>query len=544
MNNNEASGDGEAREEKVRLLENGSSSESDSEDSFAGSEALLSSTSQRPKYWRYVSAAMSPLQYLQSVKWKALLFRTAIFLTPSFLQGPKAREQIRPPKLSPTAYLDGMRGLAALFVFFCHYFYQAFTIAKGWGNGEENRHFLKLPFLRLWYQGPPAVCVFFVISGYALSYRPLKLLRSGATADFATTMSSLTFRRGIRLYLPTAISTFMIITLLRLGAYELTRGFANDRKYMKNIIENHPVRMESAYAQYRDWVIHMFRFVHVFGWDKYGGSTSELSQLHAALCSRLTFFSKVYDVHLWTIPVEFRCSLYLFLVLIGTARLRTMYRFMSVGGILWFTYRHSRWELCLFYCGMLLAELDHIRGAHIPAPALPQTEKTPSRSCTRFKGVFWALASILALYFLCQPDDGGEKTPGWVYLTSLIPKWWTEEIYRYWQSIGAVLFVLAVGYSPRWQWFFNTAVVQYFGKISYALYLMHGPAMHTVGYHFEMMAYRITGVEGYNYNAGFILGALFVIPTVIWWADVFWRAVDVPTVKFAKWFENKVRRQD
>lgn len=215
----------------------------------------------------------APLRHVRSISWLPLLLRFGIFLIPSFLQGRHAREQIRPAKLSPTAYLDGMRGLAALFVFFCHYFYQAFIIAEGWGAGENNYHFLKLPFIRLWYQGPPAVCLFFVISGYALSYRPLKFVRSGASTDFSTAISSLVFRRGIRLYLPTAISTFMIICLLRIGAYEWTRDFANDRTYMKNVIEPHPECMESASAQFVDWAWHMFRFVHVFGWDKYGGST-------------------------------------------------------------------------------------------------------------------------------------------------------------------------------------------------------------------------------------------------------------------------------
>lgn len=247
-----------------------------------------------------------------------------------------------------------------------------------------------------------------------------------------------------------------------------------------------------------------------------------------------------YDVHLWTIPVEYRCSLYLFLVLAGTARLQTRFRFLVVTGIMWFTYRHSRWELVLFFCGMLLAEMDLIRGAHKAPPAELPLHETATTKFRRSKKVFWAALSILGLYLMCQPDVKGDITPGWIWLHSMIPTWWQEEPYRYYQSLGAIIFAFAVGYSSSWQWFFNTPVVQYFGKLSYAIYLMHGPAMHCIGYHWERMAYNITGVEGYWYNAGFVLGSVFCIPTVIWCADIFWRAADIPTVKFAKWVESKV----
>ena len=228
---------------------------------------------------RWTSAMKLPVESLASTHWRMLFLRLLMFLIPSFLQGRHAREQIRPAKLSPTAYLDGMRGLAALFVYFCHYSYQAFIIAKGWGMDEFNYHFLKLPFFRLFYQGPPAVCVFFVISGYALSYKPLKLARSRSSAELANTISSLVFRRGIRLFLPTAISTLMIVCLLQLGAYEPTREFANDRAFMKNIVEPHPAPMETIWAQFVDWLWQMYHFVHIFSWDKYGGQPRKSSSL-------------------------------------------------------------------------------------------------------------------------------------------------------------------------------------------------------------------------------------------------------------------------
>jgi hypothetical protein len=205
-----------------------------------------------------------------------------------------------------------------------------------------------------------------------------------------------------------------------------------------------------------------------------------------------------------------------------------------------FTYRNSRWELLMFLCGMVLAEIDLIRGAHVSSPALPMEEKTSPARPQWYQRIFWAVVSIVGLYLMSQPDQGGERTPGWVYLTSLIPKWWDAEKYRYWQCAGAVVFVLAVSRSANWQRVFNSAFVQYLGKISYALYLMHGPIIHAFGYHFEKWAYSVTGIEGPRFTAGFILSSFLVIPTVFWWADIFWRAVDIPTVKFAKWWENKL----
>ncbi|KAJ4204548.1 hypothetical protein NW759_014885 [Fusarium solani] len=465
-------------------------------------------------------AAFMTVPVVRGASWRVLT-RLLIFLIPSFLQGRHAREQIRPAKLAPTAYLDGMRGLAALFVYIYHYSSQAFDTGVGWGCDETNYHFLKLPFIRLFYQGAPAVSTFFVISGYALSYRPSKLIQSHSYTELLNTMSSLVFRRGIRLYLPTAISAIIIICLLRLGAYERTREFANDRKYMKNLVVDHPPRMESAYEQ---WSTLAWLALHVFDWDKTPGPIS-------------------YNGHLWTIPIEFRCSLFLFLTILGTARLQTRWRFLTVTGIMWITYRNCSWELLLFFCGMLLAELDHIRNAHIPpAPSLDEKlePSSPPSLWDRVMPWLWTVLSILGLYFMCQPDSRGEVTPGWIYLSSLIPEWWTEAQYRYWQSIGAVIFILAVGHCPGWQRFFNTVIMQYLGKISYALYLMHGPVIHAIGFNWERWAYSLTGVEGGWYNTGFILGAVLCILTVMWWADVFWRAVDIPTVKLAKWVEGKL----
>ncbi|KAI0179304.1 acyltransferase [Hypoxylon sp. FL1284] len=516
-----------SHEEKLALIEERSISDVESESGRIDLDGRFSKI-----HW--AATAKSYCNGLRLSSWSSTTLRTCFFLLPSFLQHRGARDRFRPEKLHPTAYLDGMRGLAALFVFFCHYFYTAFRIAEGWGRDGDNHQFWRLPFIRLLYSGPSMVCIFFVISGYALSLKPLKQARNRSFDGFSQTMTSFIFRRFFRLYLPPFISTFGVLILLRLGIYEMTRDFASDRQYVHNVIEHHPVLEETTRAQLWHWMREMYDFVHIWGWEKFGGATG-------------------YDVHLWTIPVEFRCSMMLFLVMLGTARLRSGFRFLCIGILMWFVLRSDRWEMLLFLSGTVIAELDLIRGAHEPsAPQQPSAPlallpigNTPeSAPAKRSSGsYFWVVLSIPALYLMSEPDAGPTGVPGWEYLETLIPEWFSDK-YRYYQMIGSILFVVCAARSAGWQRVFNTPLVQYFGRISYALYLMHGPVTHTAGFAIQRRAWALTGTEGYAYNSGMVLASLINIPLVIWAADVFWRAVDTPTVRFAKWLEAKLSISD
>jgi peptidoglycan/LPS O-acetylase OafA/YrhL len=452
--------------------------------------------------------------------WSTAAARIGCALVPSFLQRRSGREE----KLHPSAYLDGMRGLAALFVFFCHYFYTAFVIAEGWAM-TETFEFARLPFIRLLYAGPSAVCVFFIISGYALSLKPLKQARSQSFEGFSKTMSSMIFRRFFRLYLPTFASTLLIITLIRMGFYDMIREFATDRTYMRNLAEPHAVREETLGKQVSLWAWEMFRMIQIWSWDDGQGRTD-------------------LDPHLWTIPVEFRCSMILFLVTLGTARLRTHFRFLCMGAITWFVLRSDRWDLTLFLAGNLLAELDLIRGAHDRSArdnsdsVLPSSESDSAKRTNRMRWL-WVFLSIVALFLMSSPDEGPHNSPGLIWLGTLIPEWFTFK-YRFWQMMGAILFVAAAARVPWWQRFFNHPAIQYLGRISYAIYLMHGPVLHTIGYPIERWAWGVTGIEGVNFKLGFALASLFNIPLVIWASDLFMRAVDIPSVKFARWLESKL----
>ncbi|KAF2664090.1 acyltransferase [Microthyrium microscopicum] len=452
---------------------------------------------------------------------QSTVLRSLWAILPSFLQSSLSKDSHKPERLRPTAYLDGMRGLAAFAVCLCHMAYTCFVITIGYGYGppDQNRNFLQLPFIRLFYSGPPMVCVFFVISGYSLSFKPLKQMRSHQYDSLLTTMSSSVFRRALRLFVPTITSTFLVLCMLRLGWFERTRPLAIDKTFHRNVQEYHLEPQLTLKLQFYDWIWQMFNFICVFNWATFSGSTN-------------------YDLHLWTIPVEFRASLMLFLALVALARLRPGLRLTFLSGLFLFVMRNDRWELMLFFSGMFLAELDLISAITTPPTVAPLHSSLHSLKSTRT--ILYLSLAILSLYFMSQPDDHFELAPGWRYLATLIPEWWSEK-YRFYQTLGSIGLMLATTRLPLLQAPFNTPIIQYLGKISYALYLVHGPVMHVVGYIVEGWAWSITGVETESqYVAGFVLAACINIPLIIWAADVFWRFVDAPSVRFARWVEGKV----
>lgn len=139
-------------------------------------------------------------------------------LLPSFLRSTTRASR----KLYPTSYLDGVRGVAAFIVVLHHYAYEFTSISPyGYHTGEPGTHdyFFLLPFIRIVHSGRFMVVIFFVISGYVLSYRGLQLAREGNSAQLLKSLGSSVFRRWIRLHLPVIASTIVGFWLARWGAW-------------------------------------------------------------------------------------------------------------------------------------------------------------------------------------------------------------------------------------------------------------------------------------------------------------------------------------
>lgn len=150
--------------------------------------------------------------------------RWLLFLLPFCITGPLGLTERSLPKTTSTTYLNGIRGLACWIVFNEHMTmdkYQDF-IFKPYGavkDGKKLEHFIQLPLVRALIAGKGMVCVFFVLSGFVLSYSSLRKVndpgrqnkqeKTGNRDDLLTSVSSMTLRRAIRLFGPLLALAFI-----------------------------------------------------------------------------------------------------------------------------------------------------------------------------------------------------------------------------------------------------------------------------------------------------------------------------------------------
>ncbi|KAG8624355.1 hypothetical protein KVT40_007422 [Elsinoe batatas] len=450
--------------------------------------------------------------------------------------------QSRNPSRAQTAWLDGLRGYAALLVFFCHFgivYWNNLRYAYGtvipvhsiipngtyypggqpiW-NGtnvtalEPYRHTypIQLPIIRILTDGDPMVVIFFLVSGYSLSLKPTSLIGNGPSSHshLLTTLSSSVFRRPIRLLLPILASTLLVVFAVTIGLYTHASTFASSSRtfhlYFHGwAFEATPHVLPSLNLQLIDWLYSLYDLLDFF------------THFHWTMTR--------YDIHLWTIPVELRCSLLLFLTHLALAPLHVRARLslLTISILLALTWGDT-WEMALFWTGQLLCEIDFI---HPPSPTLVTNKRHVA-------------ALGVALYLLSTPMVWAHCTPfyrplTWVWIPGLRP----NEASRFWQCLGATGLMVLVARVPVLRGFFSNGLARYLGRISFALYLVHGPVLRSLGYSLAFKLWQVVGREGWRYHFCVCLTGMVVGPVTIGVANVFCRRVDEPVVRLARWVEG------
>lgn len=130
-------------------------------------------------------------------------------------------------------------------------------------------------------------------------------------------------------------------------------------------------------------------------------------------------------------------------------------------------------------------------------------------------------------------------TPGYIWIYQLIPSGYTDPK-RFPHTLGALLVVYALMRSPALRKPFMLSFPQYLGKISFALYVVHGPMIHIVGLAVTPTIWKyVTGLETTGqWVFGLVLGSLVLVACVLVAADTFWRTVEVWSVDVARRVEG------
>lgn len=455
-------------------------------------------------------------------------------------------------KSSSTSALDGLRGVAAVIVVNFHILFSYTKFHDfGYGLDEENTWFFQLPFVRLVHAGHAMVVVFFVVGGYVLSIKPLALVNSGQMDRFYGSLVSSIFRRGFRLYIPAIVATFISMVTLYAGLWEHSRQYiTKDKKYIY-YADNHIYPAKLFTEQILHWLEQTKLLTNVFTYYNKGFSFPYYPQ---------------YDPHLWTIPVEYRSSLTLFLTLFALSRCKSCARIAFMLLLNLFCISWDRWELVCFLSGSLLCEIDIRTGIlSLPKPAnyeiepkVPQdtnTEDTPNlplftttttttsaptnTRLSPIKRTITFLLFTLSLYLLSAPPLKISQTPGYTSLSPLIPSTYSDPK-RFPHTLGALLLLYCTLRSSTLTTVLNHPLPQYLGKISFSLYIVHGPIIHIIGYTFTPAAWKyVTGMEdAWRWGAGLVMGSAVVGVTASVVADWFWRVVERGSVEWARRVEG------
>lgn len=451
--------------------------------------------------------------YTETAMWALNLLR------PSWL----TRGASRPQRLRRTAWVDGMRGFAALLVYILHHElwahepHRAEQIMQS-SYGYEGRHyFITLPWIRTFFTGGHgAVAIFFILSGYVLATKPIALLYSGDHSSLIGNIGSAIFRRWFRLYLPIFFVTLNCVSLWHWSGVETSfppKGSFSDE----------------IFSWYQEMVIYTFFY----------GSTQP------------PWFST--HPHTWTLPVEFKGSMFVYINIIALSKATRRARLACWGVVVWYcVYITDGSWYAMFITGVILADID-----------LHDTEEYFPDWMLRLRGysnyIYHGML-IVGVYLLGCPswvrDDWYfAKNPGWRWAYPFKPyavfdtKWY----FLYYAALFIVISVPRIPWAKR---FFELRFNQYLGRVSYMLYLLHGPILWTIG----DRVYAATGWERithatvipkwinlmplprwgpFGLELGFLLPHLFMLPLTLWAADLGTTFVDTPSIKFGNWLYKR-----
>ncbi|OQE89710.1 hypothetical protein PENNAL_c0013G03730 [Penicillium nalgiovense] len=358
-----------------------------------------------------------------------------------------------------TAWLDGLRGIAAAIVATDHYFMGAVfdnAFLSFWADPPaENRRLIQLPPIRIIFAAHAMVPFFLVISGYAISINLLRL-RNRDDGDFVHRLSSAVSKRIFRIYLPVMVIAIISQVLYFCNIYQWT--FSED-----------VVQGRKPWTSPWSHITYVFRYMldimNIINAQWNGGLNGQL----------------------WTMTMEFRGSCIVYVTDLGLAFWRPQLRRIGLAALIGYWFYFGVWDVFAFLAGLYLAETRLLSEANPTDEEFKSPHQSPKGWVSKLKFInslaIWNYFCFLfGLYLVCLSDDG-ELPPGYQFLKLVESSRWEDDWEvpsRCWKTVGSVLLVYAISELSLLQRLFNARPIQYLGKISFSLYLVHQSVYHLV----------------------------------------------------------------
>lgn len=250
--------------------------------------------------------------------------------------------------------------------------------------------------------------------------------RQARYPELFDSLYSSTFRRGLRLYIPCTVLTFI-----------------NANLAMMNLLDGRP------YPKYPGYGTQMWVWVQ-----------------ESLRCISPIAEGTAFDGSLWMIPREFKGSLIVFLTALGLAKCGPRLRTSLLGVFAAYWCYWAYYDLFLFAAGMLLADC-HYYFEPVVAINLPSTEAEeervaaddrPRRTRRYLSSVAHTVFFLFTIYLLSLPDyDEGAATSslgvGFFSIT-LTPSSWRSHwgASRFWACISSVMVVAVIDHAGPTSW--------------------------------------------------------------------------------------------
>lgn len=378
--------------------------------------------------------------------------------------------------------LDGLRGLAALIVVIWHIVAKLFpglALGRPFPATLEVEIALFNSPVRMLYDGTLAVCIFFVLSGYVLSY-------SFFERNHDASILHRLIARPVRLCLPVTINVLVAFIFLSYGMF---------------LLEGQHVTWEATGA---------LEFIAPFE----EGANRDLSP--KGLIEHIFYlpyfptpdFARLYNGVLWTMHVEFLGSLALLGLLLCCHRVsdRIVLSALAFCAIL-ITFAYPWWGsyFSLLFIGSMLSFFA-------------------AKGYLSDRKVIWIPSLVVGLFLV---NDGVE----FLY-ESLIPYGISGR--PFFVGLGACMVFVAVLCSAVISRILRGQVFQFLGRISFSLYLFH-PLLFFTGY-----ATFVTLFESVEiWVASLVAGTVVLIVSILV-AALLTPLIDNVSVRASKAFSNRV----